>query len=233
MAGMELSEGLRQEIAFVGHSLGPFFRFDPLREAQAIEPSYAAIAQLDARAAACEWPFVEEEAAFRALRLMQEGLAGALEPGGAALTDRTAPVDCAALAGEYRRLFVGPGHKAAAPWGSVYTDKDGVMFGGSWLALREWMRANGLAVSTGAPREPEDHIGLLLDMMAWLAEERPELLCDFLRLHLLTWSGHFLELMEREAQHAFFEGLAQLAQASLRGIQERLGLQVQEPRFYR
>ena len=45
------------------------------------------------------------------------------------------------LVWEYRRLFVGPGHLPAPPWGSVYTDHECVIFGEATLALRAWMRA--------------------------------------------------------------------------------------------
>ena len=34
---------------------------------------------------------------------------------------------------EYRRLFVGPGHLPAPPWGSVYTDRECVIFGEATL----------------------------------------------------------------------------------------------------
>lgn len=215
----EISAETLQGIAFVGRSLGPFYRYDPRREFDVIGPSYDAVAQLDARAAADEWPFVDRDTAFRALCLMQEGLEDDFDEN--------------AIAWEYRRLFVGPGHKAAPPWGSVYTDKDGVMFGGTWVALREWMSANGLAVEEGESREPEDHIGLMLELMAWLADNRPELVEDFLALHLLTWAGHFTDVLEEAAQHPFFEALAVLTRTSLEGIQAALDLQVESPRFYR
>ena len=213
-----ISVEVLQGIAFVGRTLGPFYRYDPKREFDVIGPSYDAIAQLNARAAADEWPFADRDTVFRALCLMQEGLEDDFDEN--------------AIAWEYRRLFVGPGHKAAPPWGSVYTDKDGVMFGGTWLTLCEWMRANGLAVE-GEGKEPEDHIGLMLEFMAWIADNRPELLEDFLALHLLPWAGHFTEVLEGAAQHPFFEALAVLTRASLAGIHQALGLQVETPRFYR
>ena len=214
-----LDDQMRAGIAFVGRSLGPFFRYDPSREFDVIGPSYDAIAQLNAQAAAADWPFAENADAFKALCLMQEGLEDDLDEN--------------AIAWEYGRLFVGPGHKAAPPWGSVYTDKDCVMFGASWVALREWMRANGLTVAEGESREPEDHIGLMLELMAWLADERPELVGDFLQLHLLPWAGHFLDIMREQSQHPFFEGLAMLTKASLDGMQAELGLDVKVPRFYK
>lgn len=214
----DISAEALQGIAFVGRSLGPFFRYDPKRELDVIGPSYDAIATLDARAAAADWPFADEKEVFRALCLMQEGLEDDLDEN--------------AIIWEYRRLFIGPGHKAAPPWGSVYTDKDRVTFGASWVALREWLRVSGVSVDGGQSREPEDHIGLMLEMMAWLADNRPELLADYLRLHLLPWAGHFLDGMYEAAQHPFFEGLALLTKTSLAGIQRELALDVEIPRFY-
>ena len=137
------------------------------------------------------------------------------------------------LAAEYRRLFVGPAKKAAAPWGSVYTDKDQVVFGASTLALRDWLRTSGVEVHREGGEEPEDHIGTMLELMAWLAENRPELLDEYLRLHLLTWAPHFLTLMQGATTSDFFAGLAELTRESLLGIQDALELEVVEPRFYR
>lgn len=219
MENTAIDESTLEGIAFVGRSLGPFFRYDPKREEDIIGPSYAAIAQLDARQAADEWPFGRRDEVFRGLCLMQEGLDD--------------DIDESAVTWEFRRLFVGPGHKAAPPWGSVYTDRDGVMFGASWVELRTWLRQKGIAVEGGASKEPEDHIGLMLEMAAWLADEHPQLVADFLRLHLLPWAGHFLDLLEGRAQHPFFEGLAVVTRESLEGMREALGLEVEVPRFYR
>ena len=179
-------------------------------------PSLAAMAALDPAAAAAEWPLVDAEAAEGPLALMAQGAADAAEN----------------LAHEYRRLFVGPAHKAAPPWGSVYTDRECVMFGESTLELRRWMRERGLVAPEGT-RTPEDHIGLLLGLMAQLAQTAPAELDSFMAQHLLTWAHHFLALMAQEAQHSFYQGLAQLTDASLEGIRASRGIQVTYPRFYR
>ena len=205
----EMNQDALRGVAFVGRSLGPFFRYDPKSEWDVIGAHYDAIAALDARASASDWPFADERTAFRAICLMQEGLED--------------DFDESAIIWEYRRLFVGPGHKAAPPWGSVYTSPDATMFGTSWVALREWMRANGVSVGGGHAREAEDHFGLMLELSAWLADERPELLADYLRIHLLPWAGRFLDGMYEAAQHPFFEGLALLAKTSLEGIGRELG----------
>ena len=210
--GSDVLEG----IAFVGETLGPFFLQDPKTgEAGA---AFQALAALDVDAAAAEWPFADEAEARACLALMKEGLAHGIEDDD--------------LVWEYRRLFVGPAPKPAPPWGSVYTDRECVVFGESTLALRAWMRAQGIARLVD-DKTPEDHIGLMLVLMAWIARNRPEVLDDFLRLHLLPWSSHFLDELAEAAEQPFYEGLARLAKASLEGIQSERALDVAYPRFYR
>ena len=203
-------------IAFVGDALAPFFLQDP-RTGNA-GAAFAALAALDVESAAAEWPFVEAGEAVRDLGLMRQGLADG--------------VDDDALVWEYRRLFVGPDLCPAPPWGEVYTERDCVVFGESTLALRDWMRGRGIARTTDE-RTPEDHIGLMLALMAWVARNQPAALDDYLSLHLLTWSSHFLGRLEDVAEHPFYRGLARLTRASLEGIQRDRGLTVVYPKFYR
>lgn len=212
---MEHSQGTMEAVAFLGETLGPLFLYDPASDQAA--PVYEALAALDCEEAAVEWPFTEPAQVVAALGQMSEALASGEDDD---------------LVWEYRRLFAGPGQKAAPPWGSVYTDRECVVFGEATLALRQWMRDCGIA-RPGDGSEPEDHIGLMLRLMAWLAQERPELLDAYLSEHLLTWVPHFLGVVSAEARHPFFQGLATLSAASLAGMQEALGLTVEVPRFYR
>lgn len=204
-----------EAVAFVGASLAPFFLNDP-RTGDAAD-AFAAMAELDVAAAAAEWPFVDEATAADALALMREGLA--------------AGADNENLVWEYRRLFVGPGHLPAPPWGSVYTDRECVVFGEATLALRAWMRRVGVARTTDE-RTPEDHIGLMLTLLSYLAEERPDLVDEYLRDHLLTWALHYLEALEAAADHPFYQGLAALTRSTLLGLQAARGLEVTLPHFY-
>ena len=205
-----------EAVAFAGDTLAPFFLQDP--RTGTAGPAFAAMAALDAGAAAAEWPFADEGEARAALGLMTGGLAGGCEADD--------------LVWEYRRLFVGPAPKPAPPWGSVYTDRECVVFGASTLALRAWMRGRGIA-RLADDKTPEDHIGLMLSLMAYLARSQPEDLDEFLQAHLLTWSSHFLEQLAEAAAHPFYEGLARLAKATLEGVQQVRGLDVTYPRFYR
>ena len=204
-----------EAIAFIGEVLGPLFLYDPTDAA--IAPTYEMLAALDVDEAAREWPLVDDDVARGALALMTGGIAEGVGDD---------------VVWEYRRLFVGPGPKAAPPWGSVYTDRECVVFGEATLALRQWMRENGIS-RPGDGTEPEDHIGLMLLLLAWVARNRADLLDDYAAMHLLTWAPHFLEKMEAAAASPFFEGLAALARASLAGVASARGLAVETPRFYR
>ena len=205
-------------IVFAGASLAPFFLNDP-RTGDAAD-AFAALAELDVAAAAAQWPFAGDEVAAveGALAAMKEGLA--------------AGADHDDVVWEYRRLFVGPGHLPAPPWGSVYTDRECVVFGESTLALRAWMRACGIQ-RLGDERTPEDHIGLMLALLSFLAAERPELVDEYLRDHLLTWAPHYLEGLAEAADHSFYRGLARLTRATMLGMQQERELAVNLPRFYR
>lgn len=203
-------------VAFVGSALAPFFLEDP-RTGNAAA-SFDALAALEVEEAADAWPFADVAAVREALGLMEEGLA------------RGADDDD--LVWEYRRLFVGPAARPAPPWGSVYTDRDGVIFGESTLALRAWMREHGIE-RTVDERTPEDHIGLMLVLMAFLAQERPNLLDEYLSEHFLTWAPHYLNALEEATTHPFYAGLARLTRVTLEGIRDARGLAVVEPRFYR
>ena len=241
MANEEALESMR----LAGSTLGPLFLHDPLLEEEAIGPLYEILAQSDPAVLAAEWPFVDESEALPLLANLVEGAAAHVaardgaakaEASGEGAPDSvfTASPAPDALTAEYRRLFVGPAPKAAPPWGSVYTDKDQVVFGASTLALRDWLRRNGIAVSRSDDSdEPEDHIGTMLVLLAWLAEENPPAVEEYLRDHLLPWAPHFLELMEGAAELPFFQSLAALTRLTLTGAQEQLGLEVETPCFYR
>lgn len=208
---------VREAVIFVGQTLGPLFLDDPRHEEQVV-PAIKAFAALDVDAAAEEWPFVDADDARGALALMKEGAQAGAQ------SDE--------VVWEYRRLFVGPAPKPAPPWGSVYTDRECVVFGGTCLELRQWMREVGIE-RLGDEKDPEDHIGLMLLLVAWIAEHRPEVLEDCLRLHVLPWSSHLLEKLEDAAEQPLYKGVARLARMSLEGMQEAFGIEVAYPRFYR
>lgn len=203
-----------QAVAFAGEALAPLFLEEPVHGGA--EAQLDALAAADAEDFAGGWPFALEGDVLAAVELMQQGLAAPRED----------------LMWEFRRLFVGPGALAAPPWGSTYTDRDGVVFGDSHTRLVEFMRANGI-IRLVDEHTPVDHIGLELHLMAWTARNRPEALREFLGNHLLTWSSHFLDELQRRSASAFYRGLALLTRSTLEGVQEVLAIDVKYPRYVR
>lgn len=137
------------------------------------------------------------------------------------------------LADAWQRLFIGPWALPAPPWGSVWLDRENVLFGDSTLALREWMRANGIAHAAQS-QEPEDHFGTLLLLAAWLCESgQDEAFHQLLAWHLLPWSRRFLEQFVAGAEHPFYQTLGQLTQATLAEWQTQLPVAVADKPLYR
>lgn len=181
-----------EKIALTGRVLGILLYAPP--ESQESQPL---LATLKASPWAAEWPY---EGCQQAAALIAEGLA-----------DHQPET----LAEAYQRLFVGPYALPAPPWGSVYLDKESVLFGDSTLRLRQWLRVNGIEAQR-EHNEPEDHIGTLLMMTAWLAEQQQQAMVSGLLVeHLLPWAPRYLALLQQHAGHPFYQGLAQLAQVTL------------------
>jgi len=154
-----------------------------------------------------EWPYGNVAELAHISKLLQEGIA----------TDRQA------LVREYQRLFIGPQHFNAPAWGSVYLDRDSVLFGTSTIELCVWMRAGGITVNE-SERVPADHIGKMLLLLAWLAEEKPDLVPEYLAVHLMPWAPRYLELLKGDAGNPFYEGLALLTSVTLESICLELGV---------
>lgn len=122
----------------------------------------------------------------------------------------------------WQRLFIGPYALPSPPWGSVWLDCESVLFGDSTLALRQWMRENGIQFEM-QQNEPEDHFGSLLLLAAWLAENDRHHECEqLLAWHLFPWSSRFLDVFIDHAGHPFYQALGQLARLTLAQWQAQL-----------
>ncbi|MGG4608416.1 Tat proofreading chaperone DmsD [Providencia sp. Me31A] len=136
------------------------------------------------------------------------------------------------LSEAWQRLFIGPYALPAPPWGSVWLDKECIVFGDSTVELRQWMRAKGIEPAT-TQKEPEDHFGLMMMLAAWLAEQnRRDDLEELLAWHLLPWAEHFLSVLEERADSDFYVALAILAKETLCGYHLKLTMPVLKKNIY-
>ncbi|MCK3657004.1 ABC transporter ATP-binding protein [Pasteurellaceae bacterium Macca] len=131
----------------------------------------------------------------------------------------------------YQGYFIGPNELPTPLWGSVYLDPESVIFGESLLQLREFLRKAQIDL-TLPQNEPEDHIGLMLMLSAYLAEHHPDTLKPFFEQHFLPWAYRFFELFNSQT-HAFYRSLGELTVAFLRHWQETYQFQPLVLRLYR
>ncbi|PMK99232.1 dimethylsulfoxide reductase [Vibrio lentus] len=112
------------------------------------------------------------------------------------------------LSAEFSRLFEGVGDMPAPPWGSVYLDKDRVVFGASTVEYRQFLELNQIELDTGL-REPEDQFGLMLFAHAYLLENNNiDSARELLGPHLLTWSPVYLEKLNTASELSFYKKLS-------------------------
>ncbi|MDH5928070.1 molecular chaperone TorD family protein [Vibrio lentus] len=113
-----------------------------------------------------------------------------------------------ALVTEFSRLFEGVGDMPAPPWGSVYLDKDRIVFGASTVEYRKFLELNQIELDTGL-REPEDQFGLMLFAHAYLLEKNNiDSARELLASHLLTWSSVYLEKLNTASDLSFYKKLS-------------------------
>jgi putative dimethyl sulfoxide reductase chaperone len=127
------------------------------------------------------------------------------------------------LALEYAQLFVGPFELEAAPYGSVYMDKDRKVMGDSTIEVTKFYNETGLSISDEFPELP-DHITAELEFMYYLIFK--ELKCSgrletheaaeyrkkriiFLRSYPGKWVHLFCERIKAGSQNAFYVALAE------------------------
>lgn len=138
------------------------------------------------------------------------------------------------LTQDFLHLFEGAGVMPVPPWGSVYLDKEEVIFGDSALAYRVFLSENGIQLNTGV-REPEDQFGLMLMAISRLAEsgQSEDAIKTLLGEHLLTWAYRYLELVSEHAQTDVYKLLSQLAYQWCNELQETLAVTPTRKQIYR
>ena len=142
------------------------------------------------------------------------GLRGDDSPLGVAhqvLADAAARVDADSVSREYFALFIGLGRGELLPYASYYLT--GFVHGRPLATLRQDLQRLGLERAE-THSEPEDHAGILLEIMAGLAggviagpagAEQ-----SFFQDHLSAWIGAFFSDLERASSAQFYAAVGRL-----------------------
>ena len=118
-----------------------------------------------------------------------------------------------AIADEYQLLFIGVGRGELLPYGSYYLT--GFLNEKPLARLRRAMAELGIARDP-AVKEPEDHAGALMDMMAGLIDGRfgaPEDIDSqrrFFADHVGNWMPHFFRDLETAAAADFYRPVGEV-----------------------
>ena len=125
---------------------------------------------------------------------------------------------------DYARLFVGPYHLLAPPYGSVYLDGARQVMGDSTLDVIKNYREAGIDVNEEFT-EPPDHIAAELEFIYFLIMKALESVADsdfrgavklsgrqrfFLERHLAAWVDEFTFNVEENADTRFYKNLARV-----------------------
>ena len=125
---------------------------------------------------------------------------------------------------DYTRLFLGPSHIIAKPYGSVWLEGEKTLMGDSTMAVQELYREGGFEIDEEF-RELPDHIAAELEFLYLLAYRENEahrngapetlqairgLRKRFLDEQLGRWVGPFTAAVRAGAQTGFYRQLAEL-----------------------
>ncbi len=130
----------------------------------------------------------------------------------------------ASLLLDYTRLFLGPSHIIAQPYGSVWLEGEKTLMRDSTMAVQELYEEGGFEIAEDF-RELPDHIAAELEFLYLLIyrenearrNDDPEALTAmaglrkrFLDEHLGSWVGPFTAAVRASAQSGFYRELAAL-----------------------
>ena len=131
---------------------------------------------------------------------------------------------------DYTRLFLGPTHIIAKPYGSVWLERDKTLMGDSTMAVQKLYREGGFDIDEEFHELP-DHIAAELEFLYLLIyreneahrdgkdearEAKAALRKRFLDEHLGRWVGPFTAAVSDGAQRVFYRELAALTDRFVR-----------------
>ena len=127
------------------------------------------------------------------------------------LADAARAAQESAVSREYFNLFIGVGRGELLPYGSWY--QTGFLHERPLARVREDLDALGVE-RDGPSKEPEDHIAILCEVMAGMAQGRFKADLDaqarFFERHIEPWAARFFADLELCAAATFYKSVARV-----------------------
>ncbi len=138
-----------------------------------------------------------------------------------------------ALDQDFCLLFEGAGIMPAPPWGSVYLNRDNILFGESTANYYQFLQENSLELDTGM-QEPVDQFGLMLLAISQLLEVNTDesIVKTLIGIHLFPWCFRYLELLEQHAETKTYKQLARLTYAWCSDIKDTFAIETEPNTLY-
>ncbi|MDC0611389.1 molecular chaperone TorD family protein [Vibrio sp.] len=131
-----------------------------------------------------------------------------------------------ALIQEYDRLFTQQFPYCVPPWSSVYLDNGNPLFGSATTSYSEFIEHCGLKLRENAT-DPEDHIGLMLMVLAMLIDDdQDQHVSELLGEYLLPWFPFFISKMQQESRQDAYIQLTKGTQDLLSLLQKKYSARV-------
>lgn len=144
--------------------------------------------------------------------------------------------DQASLNEAHDEFFSGIADMPVPPWGSVYLDRECVLFGESTAEYKQFLIKNGFEFDTHN-NDPLDHIGLMMMTLGELLE--PQLddvpsaaLNELLSMHMLPWTSHYLAQIQPMVKEPAYLQTLTLCQSVLQQVSAALNIQVTPRQVY-
>lgn len=131
------------------------------------------------------------------------------------------------LAGEFTRVFIGPLKPLVVPYASFYLSDSRQLMTDETIEVRRRYLDAGMAIKE-LYKVPDDHIGIELEFLYYLASESASLLqqgrhaeattfqamkTDFISSHMALWVPRFAEQLAEATNEDFFKGAALMLKA--------------------
>ena len=132
---------------------------------------------------------------------------------------------CEELAADYASLFLGAGKHPAHPYESVHTSEDGIIMREAWSNVLQTYGEFCLR-KTDNYTQPEDHIAIELEFMAYLCLEMQKAIAmedsksidvliktqkNFIKKHLVSWAPNFCsDIVKGSAKLNFYGAVSKI-----------------------